>query len=147
MNLKGYELHGDMNQPNRIESYNKFKNEGGCLLATDIASRGLDFDNVDCVINMNLPKDKNTYVHRVGRTARAGKKGQCITILNEKELPGFKKIAKATKEKVFNRKIKVQDLEKLKEKVNSLQEDVEAILKEEKFMKELERAENEAQKA
>jgi ATP-dependent RNA helicase DDX21 len=55
------------------------------LVATDVASRGLDIPNVDLVIQMEPPKDVETYIHRAGRTARAGKEGTCITFYSHRE--------------------------------------------------------------
>ena len=52
-------------------------------MATDVASRGLDFDNVEFIINFDFPPEESKYVHRVGRTARAGKSGVCINFLND----------------------------------------------------------------
>lgn len=75
------------------------------MLATDVAARGLDFEDIDLVINFNFPKSVSKYIHRVGRTARAGKKGSCITMLNDDELQEFKKLCKKLKKKAFNRKV------------------------------------------
>jgi len=63
------------------------------LVATDVASRGLDIPNVDIVIQMHPPQDTESYIHRAGRTARAGKKGICITFYNTREKGGVDKIA------------------------------------------------------
>lgn len=69
-------IHGDKSQSNRQEALNSFKkNEANILIATDVAARGIDIDNLDAVINFDLPNVPETYVHRIGRTARAGKSG------------------------------------------------------------------------
>lgn len=62
------------------------------LIATDVASRGLDIKNVDLVIQIEPPKDTETYIHRSGRTARAGKSGTCITFFNKKNLEFLQRI-------------------------------------------------------
>jgi ATP-dependent RNA helicase DDX21 len=74
-------MHGDISQFQREQTLHKFK-EGRLkiLVATDVASRGLDIPNVELVVQIEPPKDTETYIHRSGRTARAGKEGKCITI-------------------------------------------------------------------
>lgn len=67
------------------------------MLATDLVARGLDFKNVDFVINFNLPREINKFVHRVGRTARAGSKGASVTFVNDREFVDFKKMVKKMK--------------------------------------------------
>lgn len=74
-------LHGFMRQKERVAALNRFKsNIVRVLIATDVASRGLDIPNVQLVLNHRLPKFPNEYIHRVGRTARAGRSGQAISI-------------------------------------------------------------------
>lgn len=74
-------LHGFMRQKERVAALSKFKsNLVRVLIATDVASRGLDIPNVQLVLNHRLPKFSNEYIHRVGRTARAGRTGQAISI-------------------------------------------------------------------
>lgn len=74
-------LHGFMRQKERVAALNKFKsNHVRTIIATDVASRGLDIPSVQLVINHRLPKMPNEYIHRVGRTARAGRKGLAISI-------------------------------------------------------------------
>ena len=76
-------IHGQMSQVKRLGALNKFKsNEKKILFATDIASRGLDIPNVDLVINYDIPANGKDYVHRVGRTARAGRAGKAITLVS-----------------------------------------------------------------
>lgn len=77
-------LHGGLSQSSRLGALNKFRaGSREILVATDVAARGLDIPNVDCVINHDLPQDSKTYVHRVGRTARAGKSGHAISIVTQ----------------------------------------------------------------
>ncbi len=69
-------IHGDKTQADREEALNRFKNKAvSILIATDVASRGLDIDNLDAVINFDIPNIPESYVHRIGRTGRAGNTG------------------------------------------------------------------------
>ncbi len=78
------QLHGDMPQPMRIAELEKFrKGVIKFLICSDVAARGLDIEAVDCVINFDLPTNEDNYVHRIGRTGRAGLKGSAITYLSE----------------------------------------------------------------
>lgn len=77
-------LHGQLNQAKRLASLNKFKaGDRSILIATDVASRGLDIPSVDLVVNYEMPANSKDYIHRVGRTARAGRAGRAITIVNQ----------------------------------------------------------------
>jgi ATP-dependent RNA helicase DDX21 len=78
-------MHGDIAQNQREVTLKRFK-EGKfkVLVATDVASRGIDIKDVDLVIQIEPPKDTETYIHRSGRTARAGKSGTCITFYTKK---------------------------------------------------------------
>ena len=74
-------IHGDINQAQREATLTAFRNgKVKCLVATDVASRGLDIPSVDLVIQSEPPKDIDSYIHRAGRTARAGRSGTCITL-------------------------------------------------------------------
>ena len=79
LQARGYSaeaLHGDMKQSERDRVMNKFrKGNIDILVATDVAARGIDVDNVEAVFNYDIPTDEEYYVHRIGRTGRAGKKG------------------------------------------------------------------------
>ncbi|MCY0884347.1 MAG: DEAD/DEAH box helicase [Firmicutes bacterium] len=79
-------LHGDLNQVQRNRVMKRFR-EGGSeiLVATDVAARGLDIENVTHVINYDLPQDSETYVHRIGRTGRAGRSGTAISLIHPRE--------------------------------------------------------------
>lgn len=77
-------LHGQLNQSSRLGALNKFKaGSRQILVATDVAARGLDIPSVDLVLNFDLPQDSKTYIHRVGRTARAGKAGNAISFVTQ----------------------------------------------------------------
>lgn len=75
-------LHGDLTQNERKKTINQFKNNENILIATDVASRGLDIQNIEFVINYDIPKEPEIYIHRVGRTARAGKTGMSLSLIN-----------------------------------------------------------------
>ncbi|KAK3864254.1 hypothetical protein Pcinc_030043 [Petrolisthes cinctipes] len=86
-------LYGKMSQNKRLGALNKFKaRERSILLATDVASRGLDIPNVDYVINFDVPMHSKDYIHRVGRTARAGKAGIAITFVSQYEVEVYQRI-------------------------------------------------------
>lgn len=80
-------LHSDLPQRERIDSLGRFRARAArILIATDVASRGLDIPVVELVINYDVPRDPDDYIHRVGRTARAGKKGESVTIVTEHDV-------------------------------------------------------------
>ncbi|XP_053299664.1 probable ATP-dependent RNA helicase DDX47 [Pleuronectes platessa] len=86
-------LHGQMSQNKRLGALNKFKSKSrSVLLATDVASRGLDIPHVDCVINYDIPTHSKDYIHRVGRTARAGRSGKSITFVTQYDVELFQRI-------------------------------------------------------
>ncbi|OCF77283.1 ATP-dependent rRNA helicase RRP3 [Kwoniella mangroviensis CBS 8886] len=86
-------LHGQMSQSMRLASLNKFKSGGrSILVATDVASRGLDIPLVDLVINYDMPTNSKDYVHRVGRTARAGRSGKSITLVTQYDVEILQRI-------------------------------------------------------
>lgn len=86
-------LHGQMSQSKRLGSLNKFKaKDRSILLATDVASRGLDIPHVDVVVNFDIPTHSKDYIHRVGRTARAGRSGKSITFVTQYDVELFQRI-------------------------------------------------------
>ncbi len=79
-------LHGDLEQRERTEVLARFANRSATVLvATDVAARGLDLKDVDAVFNAELPKQAEVYVHRIGRTARAGKRGLAVSLIEDRE--------------------------------------------------------------
>ncbi|MGX2982632.1 DEAD/DEAH box helicase [Helicobacter sp. 23-1045] len=98
---KGYKataLHGDMEQRDRRTAMSAFKeNRVEILVATDVASRGLDISDVGFVFNYHLPLNPDSYVHRIGRTGRAGKKGVAITLVTPLEFKDLKRIKEQIK--------------------------------------------------
>ncbi len=88
-------LHGDMDQPVRTETLRRFKKgEIGILVASDVAARGLDIAVLPCVINFDVPTHAEDYVHRIGRTARAGRRGSAFTLAAPPDGPYLAAIAK-----------------------------------------------------
>lgn len=115
-------LHGDMSQAQRDVAMGRFRNGStNILIATDVAARGIDVDDVEAVINYDIPQDVEYYVHRIGRTGRAGRTGRsftfvsgkevfkireiekfCRTTVEEKKFPGAAKVLKAKADKYLN---------------------------------------------
>ncbi len=94
-------IHGDKSQSARQRALDKFKNkEVNVLVATDIAARGIDIDQLTYVINLDLPSVPETYVHRIGRTARAGHEGTAISFCSKDEKAYWKDIEVLTKAKI-----------------------------------------------
>ena len=90
LNFKAVSINGKLSQQQRLNALNRFKaNERNILIATDVASRGLDIPSVDVVINFDIPGNSKDYVHRVGRTARAGKTGKAVTLVTEYDVEIF----------------------------------------------------------
>ncbi|KAI8937303.1 ribosomal RNA processing protein [Plenodomus lindquistii] len=94
-------LHGQLSQSARLGALNKFKSKSrDILVATDVASRGLDIPAVDLVVNLDLPSDSQTYVHRVGRTARAGKSGKAFSLVTQYDVEIWLRIEHALGKKI-----------------------------------------------
>ena len=86
-------MHSDLEQVERDQVMYEFRSgKIDILVATDIVARGIDIDDIQLVINYDVPRDAEDYVHRIGRTARAGKNGRSITLVSEKDLPYFSRI-------------------------------------------------------
>lgn len=114
------------------------------LLATDLASRGLDIKSVDTVINYEAPQSHEIYLHRVGRTARAGRSGRACTLAAEADRKVVKaavKSGRAQGAKVASRVIEAAEADAWAEKVEAMQDEIEEILVEEKEDKQLAQAE------
>ncbi|KAH7830667.1 putative P-loop containing nucleoside triphosphate hydrolase [Monocercomonoides exilis] len=93
LGIKAEALHGQMDQQRRFEILDQFKKgKVEVLVATDVASRGLDIPSVACVINFDLPQNTKTYLHRVGRTARAGRTGLAFSFVTQYDVVLFKSI-------------------------------------------------------
>ncbi|MCF3944640.1 DEAD/DEAH box helicase [Oceanobacillus alkalisoli] len=104
LQARGYRaegIHGDLTQGKRMSVLNKFKNgRVDVLVATDVAARGLDISGVTHVYNFDIPQDPESYVHRIGRTGRAGKTGEAISFVTPREMAHLHLIEKTTKSKM-----------------------------------------------
>jgi len=94
-------LHGQLSQSQRLGSLSKFQSGSRkILVATDVASRGLDIPAVDIVINFDIPTHSKDYIHRVGRTARAGRAGKSITLVTQYDVELIQRIEAVTGKKM-----------------------------------------------
>jgi ATP-dependent RNA helicase DDX47/RRP3 len=101
MDLDCQGLYGNLTQEKRLERLREFREKGKMvLIATDVASRGLDIPHVNCVINYDLPVTSKDYVHRVGRTARAGRDGLALNFVTQYDVEIFQKIEFNIKKKL-----------------------------------------------
>jgi ATP-dependent RNA helicase DeaD len=109
-------LHGDMRQQQRDKVMGKFRNgDLDILVATDVAARGIDVDEIDAVFNYDVPQDEEYYVHRIGRTARAGRAGQAFTFVSGKEIYKIRDIERYSKTKIVKMGMPtVKDVEAVK---------------------------------
>ena len=143
-------LHGDVSQYQRERILNKFKKKQlNMLVATDVAARGIDVQDLTHVINYSLPQDSESYVHRIGRTGRAGKEGTAITFVTPEEyrklvyikrvtksdirkekLPGVKELIKLKRERILediNLTVKENNLDQYKELAEQILENNDAL--------------------
>ena len=124
-------LHGDMNQSQRTKTLEGFKSGRTTLLvATDVAARGIDVSGIDYVINYDIPQNTEYYVHRIGRTGRAGKPGSAITICSgRRQVYTLRDIARAVKSDI--RPIDIPTLDSIRQKSAALnQERVSSLIRE-----------------
>lgn len=100
--LKAVEVHGDLSQEMRLGNVEKFqRGDVDYLIATDLVARGLDISAVKAVLNFSFPTEPKRYLHRVGRTARAGSHGQAVTLCNDEERKDIKKIINKLSQKIL----------------------------------------------
>ncbi|KAI1965336.1 nucleolar DEAD-box protein required for synthesis of 60S ribosomal subunit [Ophidiomyces ophidiicola] len=145
LGLKAAELHGSMSQEQRIKGVEAFRDgKVSFLLATDLASRGLDIKGVETVINYEAPQSHEIYLHRVGRTARAGRSGCACTIAAEPDRKIVKAAVKAGRAqgaKIVSRVVDPVVADEWAARVDEMKSEIEEILQEEKEEKQLAQAE------
>lgn len=109
-------LHGDMQQKQRDSVMSKFRRrEIEILVATDVAARGIDIGDIEAVFNYDIPADDEYYVHRIGRTARAGKAGHAFTFVTGREVYRIRQIQQFTKTKIIAQKLpSISDVEEIR---------------------------------
>ena len=101
MHINCDEMHSDLTQEERDDLMYKFKaGQVNVVVATDIIARGIDIDDITLVINYDVPRDPEDYIHRIGRTARAGSDGSAVTLVAQDEIGAFMKIEKVIKREV-----------------------------------------------
>ncbi|KAI5367915.1 Putative ATP-dependent RNA helicase DEAD-box, Helicase superfamily 1/2, ATP-binding protein [Septoria linicola] len=139
--LKAAELHGTLSQEQRINAIESFRTgKANFLLATDLASRGLDIKGIDTVINYEAPQSHEIYLHRVGRTARAGRTGRSCTLAAEPDRKVVKAAVKAGKAQgavIKQRTIDAHDADAWHARIEAMADEIEDVLREEKEEKAL----------
>lgn len=121
-------LHGDISQHQRERILQRFKNKSiNILVATDVAARGIDINNLTHVFNFGLPQDPESYVHRIGRTGRAGRKGTAISFISSREMRKLAMVKRLAKADIVKGKLPgVQDV--ISAKINHIKDDVVKVL-------------------
>lgn len=124
-------LHGQLSQSARLGALGKFRSRSrDILIATDVAARGLDIPSVDLVLNYDLAADSKTHVHRIGRTARAGKSGKAISLVTQYDVEVWLRIEKALDRKLPEYKVEKEEVLILTDRVSEAQRQAIAQCKE-----------------
>lgn len=128
--FKADNLHGDISQPLREKILKKFRTKKiNVLVATDVAARGIDVEDLTHVINYSIPQNPEAYVHRIGRTGRAGKKGTAITFVTPSEFRKMNFIKKFTQAEIQKQKVpKREEIVDIRKK--RVENDIEKMIKE-----------------
>ena len=122
-------LHGDLKQMQRDRVMNSFRNgRTDILIATDVAARGIDVDDVEAVFNYDIPQDDEYYVHRIGRTGRAGREGKAFSLVVGREVYKLREIQRYCKTKIIPQPIpSLNDVTSIK--VEKIMDSVEEIIR------------------
>ena len=124
-------LHGEISQAQRLRVIENFKKRKfPVLIATDVAARGIDVSDLNCVVNFSMPQNAETYIHRIGRTGRAGKHGIAITFVTPREQRKFKQIEDAVGNRIEKRKLP-SVVEIIEAKKNLIAEQIAKLISEE----------------
>ncbi|KAJ0969947.1 hypothetical protein J5N97_022824 [Dioscorea zingiberensis] len=146
--MKAAELHGNLTQTQRLDALELFKKQNvDFLIATDVAARGLDIIGVQTVINFACPRDVTSYVHRVGRTARAGREGYAVTFVTDNDRSLLKAIAKRAGTNLKSRTVAEKSIAKWSQRIEQMEDQISVILEEESVERALRKANMEATKA
>lgn len=140
--LKAAELHGNLSQAERLEALEQFKNgDADFLIATDVAARGLDIHGVETVINYTMPAEYKQYLHRVGRTARAGHTGKSVSLVGEQDRKILKAAIKNSRDVVKQRLLPSALIDACKQNVANMEpiiSEIEAEEAQDRIMKKTE---------
>ncbi|CAJ0963957.1 unnamed protein product, partial [Mesorhabditis belari] len=145
LGVKVGQMHSSLTQAQRVEALAKFKRrELDVLVSTDLAARGLDIEGIQTVVNMHMPSNVKQYIHRVGRTARAGKSGRSISLIGEDDRKLFKEILVNNQDKVLKQRVVSPEVvEAYNNRISDLEESIQKIEEDEKAERSMRIAEEE----
>ncbi|HPF82702.1 MAG TPA: DEAD/DEAH box helicase [Bacilli bacterium] len=131
-------MHGDIEQKMRIQTLDRFKSDAfKVLIATDVAARGIHVDNIDLVINYNLPQEFEAYIHRIGRTGRANEYGEAVSLVSNREMSFFNNLIKFTKSNVEKCEVPTKEII-IKSKYANVMEEVHSTINDKSYMEAIE---------
>eukprot|EP00826_Nyctotherus_ovalis_P053763 TRINITY_DN7014_c0_g8_i1.p1 TRINITY_DN7014_c0_g8~~TRINITY_DN7014_c0_g8_i1.p1 ORF type:complete len:600 (+),score=188.18 TRINITY_DN7014_c0_g8_i1:78-1877(+) len=134
--LNAAEVHADLTQSQRLEVVDAFqRGKVDFLVASDLFSRGMDIVRVKAVVNFEMPVESKRYIHRIGRTARAGNEGVAITVCSEEERKELRKLVKKNKDKLLKWSMKKKNVEEFVAKINEIEEYIAEIERHERLEK------------